>query len=133
MGMVRVKDLYKISVSIAAGQCEKIGTRPQNLSRELDRLTKSENGGLVQFISMSSEFEKRCKSDDQANDDVGFMYFSFVFISLKQIWYLHFRSDNELHHCFRGLSRVFRRDRRDFVRVLACNPGGMCDNMFGSE
>src|SRR5258705_8149660 len=75
MGMVGVKDLYKISVSIAAGQCENIGPRGQNLSRDLDRLTKSENGGLIQFTSMRSEFEKRCKSDDQANDDGGFIYF----------------------------------------------------------
>jgi len=40
---------------------------------------------------------------------------------------------NELHRCFPGLSSVFCRDRRDLVRVLAYNLGGLCDDMFDTE
>src|ERR1700694_4435626 len=80
---IRTKDLHNISVRITIGQLKQIGPCGQDLAGDLNRLTKCNCGCLVRLVSVSSEFEKKSKGNDQSDGNVTFVDFHFVHLLEK--------------------------------------------------
>src|SRR5437868_11260912 len=75
--LVRAEDLHKVLVRIAVHHPEPVGSGGQYLPRNLDRLTETDFGGLVQHVGVSSDFKEKSQGNDHANDDVNFIDFHF--------------------------------------------------------
>jgi hypothetical protein len=78
VSLFRIEDLHDELVSITVRQLENVGPSGQNLPRDLDWLVKGDGGCLVRLVSMSSEYIKKTKSNDQTCDYVKLVYLHFV-------------------------------------------------------
>jgi hypothetical protein len=74
---VRIEDLHNVVGGIIVRQPENVGPSGQELPRDLDWLVKGDGGGLVRLVSLSSEYIKKTKSNDQTYDYVKLVYVHF--------------------------------------------------------